>query len=112
MPRDKLNVKVTLDKQSYKPGDEVKYTIDVVESRTGKKPKSALIALLATDESAFIEIDNKKLPASIPYQVYLSKDVKPTNDFEYLNANSYIDKLFTDSIDEDSKKKIDLLLGT
>jgi hypothetical protein len=54
----------------------------------------------------------KKAPASIPYQVYLSKDVKPTNDFEYLNAANYLDKFFSEKNDEDSKKKVDLLLGT
>lgn len=68
MPKEKLNVRVTLDKASYKPGDEVKYTVDVTEARTGKAPKgSVLISLAATDESAFLESDLKKLPASVPF---------------------------------------------
>lgn len=113
MPKEKLDIKVTLDKISYKQGDEVKYQVDVVEAWTGKTPKgNVLISLLATDESAYLETDTKKLPASIPYQVYLSKDVKPTNDFEYLNANTYLDQFFSSKIDDDSKKKVDLLLGT
>jgi len=44
--------------------------------------------------------------------VYLSKDIIPTKDFEFLDAASYLDDFFTGSLSEESKKRIDLLLST
>jgi uncharacterized protein YfaS (alpha-2-macroglobulin family) len=46
MPREKLNIKVSLDKASYKPGDTVNYVIDVTEARTGKAPKGSVLVSL------------------------------------------------------------------
>jgi len=34
--------------------------------------------------------------------VYLSKDIKPTKDYEYLDAASYIDEFFKTSLTEES----------
>ena len=95
-PNDNLDIELTLNQNDYGPGDKVEYTVQVTEKSTGKKSKhDILISLLATDTSPFIEMDTKKLPASIPAQVYLSKDIKPTKDYEFLYARDYLDSIYT-----------------
>ena len=70
MPNDQLDLEVTFDKDQYQPGDEVSYTIAAVERSTGKPSKHPVyISALAVDNSAFIETDPKKAPASLPAQV-------------------------------------------
>ena len=67
------------------------------ERYSGKKSKhNVYVSLLATDTTPFLEMDPKKLPASIPSLVYLSKDIKPTKDYEYLDMKEYLDHYFTD----------------
>jgi hypothetical protein len=44
--------------------------------------------------------------------VYLAKDIIPTKDFEILDASSYLDDFFKGTLTEESRKRIDLLLGT
>jgi hypothetical protein len=120
MPNDRLAISLTLDKPSYSPGDTVNYSIDITEKASGRPSKhDILIGVLATDQTSYMETDVKKAPPSIPTQVYLSKDIKPTKDYEFLNANEYIDFMFEDLEGEEMTKvkgasysKLELLLGT
>lgn len=118
LPKDKLDIQIITDKDKYEPGDTVNYEVRVLDHLTQQPPKDeVIIGLSATDLTPFLELDKNRQPANLVSKVYLEKEIKPTEQYEFLNANQYLDFFYLpedcqcDSIQE-SKLKLELLMGT
>ena len=114
LPSKSLEIKLNTDKTSYSPGDIVNYEVTVIDKSTGSPVKNdVLIAVGVTDLSSFLEIENKKQPPSLVSKVYLEKEIKVTKEYEFLNANEFIDFIYQPDLKKDeSIRKLELLLGT
>lgn len=114
-PDKYLQVSLTTDKGVYAPGDPVNYVVNVVDSRTGKAvtDREVIISLVATDESVFSKIEDRKQPASLGAAIYLENEVKKNN-HELYYSNQYIDHWFQNASKADpvsSGYNLNLLLG-
>lgn len=118
LPSKTLQIKVETDKKAYAPGQEVKYDVTVTDKATGKPVKEDVyVSLSVTDLSAFLQVETKKQPASLVSQVYLEKEVKLTDEYDFANSNEFINFLYqiANNQNDDVKEaqlKIELLLGT
>ena len=118
LPSKTLGIKLKTDKESYSGGEEVKYEVSVFDKKTGKEVKEDVyVDLSVTDLSAFLEVESKRQPSSLVSTVYLEKEVNITKEYEFLNANEYLNYLYETSQDsnvdgKEAKEKIELLLGT
>ena len=118
LPSESLQIKIETDRKVYSPGQEVKYDVIVTDKSTGKQVKDDVyVSLSVTDLSAFLQVENKKQPPSLVSKVYLEKEIKPTKEFEFLNANEFLNYLYqiTENENENPEEamvKIELLLGT
>ena len=114
LPSKSLEIKLNTDKTSYSPGDIVNYEVTVIDKATSSPVKDdVLIAVGVTDLSSFLEVENKKQPPSLVSKVYLEKEIKVTKEYEFLNANEFIDFIYQPDLKKDeSIRKLELLLGT
>lgn len=57
-----LDVKITTDRELYAPGDLVAYLVTVRDKRTNElvTGRDVLISVVATDESVFSKIEDRK----------------------------------------------------
>ena len=114
LPSKTLGVKLKTDKLSYSPGDTVNYEVTVYDRVTGTQVNNdVLVAVGVTDLSSFLEVENKKQPPSLVSKVYLEKEIKVTKEYEFLNANEFIDFMYQPDLSKaESIRKLELLLGT
>lgn len=118
LPKDKLDVQIITDKNSYEPGDTVTYEVIVLDHATQQPPRDeVIIGLSATDLTPFLELDKNRQPPNLVSKVYLEKEIKPTQQYEFLNANQYLDFFYmpedcTCEAIQESKLKLELLMGT
>jgi hypothetical protein len=115
LPSNTLDIKLKTDKESYSPGEKVNYEIIISDKKTGTRIKEdVFVSLGVTDLSPFLEIENKRQPPNLVSQVYLEKEVLPTKEYEFLNANEFLDFMYLqeNGDSEGNKMKIELLLGT
>jgi hypothetical protein len=73
----------------------VTYIVVVRDKTTGRlvNDRDVLISVVATDESVFSKIEDRKQPPSIGAAVYLENEVKK-NEYELYYSNQYIDHWF------------------
>ena len=93
------------DKEVYCPEDEV-----ILEITKNKKSYSTIIV---TDESAFLEIEGRKMPPSFISKIYLEKDLYFKSN-EFLECYEYIDHYFSNLKSKDEKlsfDKLEIILG-
>ena len=71
------------------------YIVVVRDKTTGRlvNDRDVLISVVATDESVFSKIEDRKQPPSIGAAVYLENEVKK-NEYELYYSNQYIDHWF------------------
>jgi hypothetical protein len=93
------------------PGDEVNYEINIYDSDTGKlvKNREVIVNVVATDDSVFTKIEDRKQPASFGTAVYIENEVAK-NDYELYYANQYIDHWFQ-SGSSSNDRNLELLLS-
>jgi hypothetical protein len=87
-PSNALEVDIRVDRAIYAPGDLVSYEVRVTDRRTKKivNNKDVLVSVVATDESVFNKIEERKQPASLGAAVYLENEVsKISNELYYSN---------------------------
>lgn len=75
--------------------------------------REVIISLVATDDSVFSKIEDRKQPASLGAAIFIENEVKKNN-FELYYSNQYIDHWFQSSTLADPKsniKNLELLLG-
>lgn len=87
----------------------------ITDSRTNKvvTDREVIISLVATDDSVFSKIEDRKQPASLGAAIFIENEVKKNN-FELYYSNQYIDHWFQSSTLADPKsniKNLELLLG-
>jgi len=73
----------------------VTYIVVVRDKTTGRlvNDRDVLISVVATDESVFSKIEDRKQPPSMGAAVYLENEVKK-NEYELYYSNQYIDHWF------------------
>lgn len=71
------------------------YIVVVRDKTTGRlvNDRDVLISVVATDESVFSKIEDRKQPPSMGAAVYLENEVKK-NEYELYYSNQYIDHWF------------------
>ena len=86
----------------------------MIDKATGSPVKDdVLITVGVTDLTSFLEVENKKQPPSLVSKVYLEKEIKVTKEYEFLNANEFIDFIYQSDLNKDeSIRKLELFLGT
>jgi hypothetical protein len=94
-PSTAFDIRITTDKAVYMAGDEVNYEISVYDSKGRLASKRDIIVnLVATDDSVFTKVEDRKLPASLGAALYIENEVGKNN-YELYYANQYIDHWFT-----------------
>ena len=98
----------------YSPGNQVSYSVKIVDHLTGKqvKDRNVLLSVTVTDESVFSKVEARKQPPSLGAAILLENEVDRTN-YEFFFANEYIDQWFQSNATAGScDANIELLLGT
>ena len=108
-PLNKLNIKATLDKQIYLPESQVQLKL--------KAKKDTLWNIIVTNEASFLQIEQKRLPPSLPTKVFLENELFFESK-EFQEAGQYIDWFFENNHQKLSFEQIhannlalELLLG-
>lgn len=85
-PSKKLNLQMKFDKKKYSPGDLVNFEVDLGD-------REGLVGVVVSDETPFLDLERRDLPASLCTKVFLEKELySPDEDF---NDNvKYIDWFF------------------
>ncbi|CDW84292.1 a-macroglobulin complement component [Stylonychia lemnae] len=110
-PSKTLKVTVTTDKTSYLPGDQVNYTVKVLDSQTNQVPSTNVyVSLIVTDDSVFKKLEDRKQPASLAARVFLENEIDRTDDFDFYWANQYIEHWFSSNV-QSNDQNLELLLG-
>jgi hypothetical protein len=91
----------------YQPQDQVKYSIQVKDSVTGKPIKNDVyLTIIATDDSVTDEIRPFRQPMSLTTKVYFENEIQKTRDY-LMSAEDYT----RDFLYSTYPRLIDLLLG-
>jgi hypothetical protein len=97
-PKKKLDMQVIFNRKQYAPGDEVKLIVHLPDR--SKK----MIGIVASDESAFLEIDEDRLPPSAFTKVFLENELLFRGKGNFPKAHYFIDWIFENN--EEYLKKI------
>ena len=98
IPKENLKLGVTFDQDRYKPGDTVNFEITNEDS-------NAIIGVVVSDETSFLEVERRRLPVSLCSKVFLEKELQFKGG-EFTDSSQYIDWFF-----ENNQDVVEQLLG-
>ncbi|CDW79846.1 a-macroglobulin complement component [Stylonychia lemnae] len=110
-PSKTLKVTVTTDKAIYLPGEQVNYTVKVIDAQTNQVSKeNVYVSLIVTDDSVFTKLEDRKQPPSLAARVLLENEILKTDDSEFYWGNQYVEHWFTSNA-ASNDQNIELLFG-
>lgn len=92
-PETKLGLNVSFDKARYAPGDEVQMSVSFPNK------KEQMIGIVVSDETAFLEVDENRLPVSPFTKVFLENELKFLGNGNFQKSQYYIDWMFENNKD-------------
>lgn len=107
-PKQKLGIELEFDQKRYAPKDQVNLGVTVDGN------KQALVGVVVSDETAYLEIEKRNHPVSFCSKVFLEKELHFKSG-EWVNSVKYIDDFFENSEktsrNQNAKEDLEYLLG-